>query len=275
MGAPEPSYTSNHEVQADGSVTFACSSDQCEWPWLALSPQHPIVIQTQNFWISVESGQAAGTRDDSKWSALTWTDWSLGDRNAGMATCGVFRRLEDGRKLSFETELFDEADRLIARIRGKGVVFRTRDFESWRNQSKAQASLTNTGPCGFRYAPRETLGLSQSESPLIAPLNELASGLKTAALITPENGLMPRHPYLSGSGDHVNSPHLAEISRQATCLVNNGEPVMILSAEMDMHRYIELGTPIDMYIERTSETGIAVAISQLQKSCATVAMEWA
>ncbi|MDJ0642890.1 MAG: hypothetical protein QNJ15_08735 [Erythrobacter sp.] len=269
------SYTSDHVVRADGSVAFACSQDVDEWPWLALPAQHPLVIQTQNFWSSVGATQAIGTRDNSKWSALTWTDWVLGDRAAGTAAHGVFTRSTEGEKLQFVSELFDAKDRLIARIRGRGVVFRTRDFESWRDKSKSEAGKAIADIRAFDFADRKLLGLSSIEPSLIAPLSENSGRLTSSALLTRENGLMPGHPYFSGSGDHVNTPHLAEIARQLACLVCDGRPVTIASAEMDMHRYIEFGTPIDIGIERDPENRFTLSVSQLGESCSTISMEWA
>ena len=270
-----PQYCFDCAETPDGSVLFACSTDQSAWPWLTLPPQHPIVIQTQNFWTSVGVGSAMATRDESKWSALTGTDWVLGDQEAGIATNGIFKRSADDENLEFSTELFDADNRLIVRIRGRGVVFRTRDFESWRDRSKAQARVWTADVDRFDYANRDGLSLSSAEPPLIAPLQTLDGKLATRALLTTENGLMPGHPYFSGSGDHVNAPHLAEIARQTACLVCDGKPVRVLSAEMDMHRYIELGTPIDIGIKRDSHSELTLAISQLEKSCATIAMELA
>ncbi len=275
MPALDRFYTSDHDVRADGSVAFACSQDVNEWPWLALPPQHPLVIQTQNFWTSVGAGQAAGTRDDSKWSALTWTDWVLGDQDAGIAARGVFTRSTQDEKLEFATELFDASDRLITRIRGRGVVFRTRDFESWREKSKKEASKASTDIGAFQFADRDLLGISRKEPPLIARLSERSGKRVTSALLTRENGLMPGHPYFSGSGDHVNTPHLAEIARQIACLVCDGRSVTVTSAEMDMHRYIEFGTPIDIVVDRISEDRFTLSVSQLEKPCSTISMEWA
>ncbi len=270
----ERSYTSGHEVRADGSVTFICSSDTDEWPWLALPAQHPLVIQTQNFWTSVGATAALGARDDSKWSALTWTDWTLGDPGAGQAARGVFSPSGDGDELAFSTRLFDERDHLIAEINGKGVVFRTRNFEKWREGSKSTAKKETLAPTDFEYAPRELLGLSNKESPLIAPLNDIGGALATSALITKENGLMPGHPYFSGSGDHVNAPHLAELGRQTVSLLCKGAPFPISNAEMDMHRYIELGTPIAVVVDQTETHEATLAVSQLDRSCATITMRW-
>ena len=275
------SYTANHRQRNDGSVVFDCSPDAKEWPWLNLPAQHPLVIQTQNFWASVGVTSALGTRDDDKWSALTWTDWVLGDVTAGRATHGIFTnaqgavdQADSNDKLTFSTRLFDAQDREIVAIRGKGVVFRNRNFEQWRSGSKTKAEQASTPPTSFIYAPRELLGLSPVEPPLIAPLD--SSGNHTRALVTKQNGLMPGHPYFSGSGDHVNSPHLAELARQTVSLLSGGNDakLLITHGEMDMHRYIELGTEIEIGISRESDHRAVLAISQLGRSCATLTMQW-
>ncbi len=268
-------YTADYDVRPDGSVAFACSQDREEWPWLALPPQHPLVIQTQNFWTSVGAGQASGNRDESKWSALTWTDWKLGDLNAGQAVRGEYFPAHTDDKLAFETDLYDAEGRLIAHIRGKGVVFRTRDFESWRKGSKSKAQKAQSAATDFTYAAREAVGLSAIELPLIAPLTSESDALATSALITKKNGLMPGHPYFSGSGDHVNTPHLAEVARQVASYLCDGEAVTVTAAEMDMHRYIEFGTPFEIAVKQPSDRKVELAVSQLDRSCAKIVLEWA
>lgn len=266
---PGPAYTSEHEVRDDGSVVFACSTDTEAWPWLELAPQHPVVIQTQNFWCSIGASAALGRLDNSKWSALTWTDWELGDHEAGHAVRGVYEQSRVGDDLAFEIRLFDNADRLIVTLRGKGVVFRTRNFEKWREGSKKQA-VERQPAVDFSYAPREMLGLGERESPLISALE----GDCAQALVTKENGLMPGHPYFSGSGDHVNAPHLSEIGRQVASLLADGAPILVTHGEMDMHRFVELGCPIDIEVTESDEGTASMAVSQLGKSCARLEIAW-
>ncbi len=268
------SYTSNTQVQSDGSVHFACSQDQGEWPWLALPPQHPLVIQTQNFWTSVGATQALQARDDDKWSALTWTRWQLGDKDAGQAVRGVFWPSKDEDKLEFSIALYDASDRLIADLTGKGVIFRNRNFEEWRKGSKSDALKVAAPPAESTYASRDMLGLSEAEPPLIAPLSKAGGALRTAALVTKQNGLMPGHPFFSGSGDHVNAPHLAELSRQAACLCTEDPELQIQFGEMDMHRYIELGTSIDITVTQQTDGQTCLTFSQLGKSCAATILRW-
>ena len=181
MAGTGTSYTSDHVVCDDGSVSFACSTDADAWPWLNLPAQHPITVQTQNYWASVGASAALGTLEDGKWSALTWTDWILGDRSAGHAARGTFARTLVDDKLAFETSLFDPNDRLIVTMRGRGVVFRTRNFEQWREGTKRELAA-DTQTRAFQYAPRELLNLSTAELPLVSKLEDG----KATALITKE-----------------------------------------------------------------------------------------
>ena len=268
---PAPSnqaYTFNHKVEGDGSVAFACSTDADAWPWLELPPQHPIPLQTQNYWTSVGASAALGTLEEGKWSALTWTDWELGDRAAGMAARGTFSRTLVDDRLAFETRLFDASDRLIVTMRGRGVVFRNRNFEAWRAEAKGEVS--HNEPAGFAYAPRELLGLSERELPLVSSLN----GHCATALVTKANGLMPGHPYFSGSGDHVNAPHLAEIARQVVSLLRDGAPFLVTGGEMDMRRYIELDCAFDIAITGQDAATATMQVSQMDKPCAQLTLRW-
>jgi hypothetical protein len=273
------SYTMNHDVQSEFRVAFDCSEDAAQWPWLALPAQHPLVIQTQNFWTSVGATQAIGSRDDDKWSALTWTDWELGDRKAGMAQRGVFERKGKEGEMAFTTTLYDKLDRKIVTIGGKGVIFKNRNFEDWREGSKSVASKAKLPQGDFVYATQKQLGLSRLEPPLLGPLAQNNETLATQALITKSNGLMPGHPFFSGSGDHVNAPHLAEIGRQTASLLNasllrEGAQLEITSGEMDMHRYIELDTPFAVVLEEHTDVMAKLRVRQLEKSCAVIIMRW-
>ncbi|WP_284124282.1 hypothetical protein [Parerythrobacter aestuarii] len=267
---PGPQYTSGHEVNADGSVDFACSTDVELWPWLALPPQHPIVLQTQNFWSSIGASDALGNMDPDKWSALTWTDWVCGPPDCGPAVRGHYRttRLDDD-KLAFQIVLFDAADRTIATMLGKGVVFRTRNFEQWRDEAKHETEV-EAPHADFTYADRALLNLTEREQPLVGPL--VVDNAE--ALITKANGLPPGHPYFSGSGDHVNSTHLAEAARQVASLVLEGAPFRVTGGEMDMRRYIELGCPFRLVIEASDDDAITLALSQLDKDRATISLRF-
>jgi hypothetical protein len=277
------SYTSDHDIGPDDTVSFSCSQDVSEWPWLALPPQHPIPLQAQNFWAAVGGGKALQSQADDRWSALTWTRWELGDLNAGIAARGTYQRVHNDDELRFGLKFFDQSDRLIASLDGKGVIFRTRNFEKWRDESKEVAEEKSQTIHDFSYAPRELLALTEHEVPLIAALEGGPEGQSTgqstvqatSALITKENGLPPAHRYFSGSGDHVNSTHLAEVARQTACLLSDGAPLHLTKGAMTMRRYVELGTPFTIKVASHEAGKARLEIGQLGKICAEIEVNFA
>ncbi len=270
------SYTSGHVVAEDGSVDFDCATDQQEWTWLALPPRHPAAIQTQNFWASIGAGIALGTVEEGKWTALTWTDWTCGDPEAEHAVRGHHTRtMVDGQDC-YDITLFDQKDRLVAQMRGRGVVFRNRNFEEWRSQAKAKTK-SEAERAGadepFTFADPDSLGLMSIEQALVAPLAAPDAG-SVDALVTRENGLQPNNPVLGGSGDHVNSTHIAEAARQALRLVSGDPQLEVTGGEMSLNRYVELGTPFRLDVIEKTDSAIRFSLSQLGKDCSEITLRF-
>ena len=257
-------FTGDHVVHDDSSVDFACSRDVSAWPWAALHPHHPGAIQALSYWVSVECAAALGSWDPDKWSALTWTRWECGDPDVGAYASGTYRRTTIDGKESFSIDFADVEGRHICRLDGRGVVFRTRDFEAWRKGDKAIAPKSSSDD--FDYADARLLGLAQGERPFLGPLdNGTAEGLLDIA-----NSMPPHHPWLDGSGDHVNSAHLAEVARQFVGLTRGGQPFRVTRAEMAFRHYVELGSPFT--IERLGEDDgeIAMLVRQSGHDCTDI-----
>ena len=265
-------YTFDHRAEADGSLRFACSTDKDAFPWLALPPQHPIVVQTQNFWASFGALTALGELEPGQWSALVWTDWECGDPAADHAVSGIYdRTMVDGHDC-FRLRLFDHEDRSVVTMRGRGVVFRNRNFEEWRTQSKVEAAEAGSGP-GFEFADRSALGLSSDEHPFVASLDASADSM-IEGLISRENGLPPNNPMVGGSGDHVNSTHIAEAARQALCLIEDNPVIEVTGGEMHLNRYVELGTPFRLRCVERKSSAIRFSLSQLDRDCSEITLRW-
>lgn len=267
-------YTFAHCPHDDGSVTFQCSQDAGAWPWLALDPHDPIVVQTINYWTSVECGAARGTYDPSIWSALVWMDWTCGAQGVGHATYGTYETVGDEGDSRFQMTFLDAEDALVYRISGKGVVFHTRDFEGWR--AKAKAALAEQLPAGdFTYAPHAETGMPSQWQSFLSPLTQ-GDTPSARALITLENGLPPAHPYLSGSGDHVNSTHLADVARQFSQALYGGKPLSIAGGEMTFARYVELDRPFDIALaeEVQSDGQLAMNVSQAGNLCSAITLRF-
>ena len=270
QGGGDP-YTIGHTRQDDGSLHFQCSCDAEAFPWLSLAPQHPVVIQTQQFWTSFGALVFEGGLEDGQWSALTWMDYALGDLDAGHAAHGVYSRIENERGPAFALTLFDAADREVVSMRGRGVVFRNRNFEEWREGSKSEAKEARSS-VDFEYASPESLGLGEGEFAFVAPL--VSGSNRIEALITPDNGMPPANRVISGSGDHVNSTHFGEVTRQALCLITGDPMVQITGGEMHLKRYVELGTPFSLSFESHKAGAITFTLEQLGRECAVIDLRW-
>ncbi len=266
---PNP-YASDYTAQSDGSLRFQCSQDTHTLPWLTLPPHHPVVIQTQAFWTAVGAFMLLGGMEDGQWSALTWIDWELGDADGGHAAHGVYRSTELDGKQSYDVVLFNADGAAIVTIRGRGVVFRNRNFEKWREGSKGEARAA-TRTSDFVYAKPKDLNLRADERALVAPYNPATDFVE--ALATQENGFPPGNPLIGGSGDHVNATHFHEIARQALFLIK-GRSDIDTSGEMSRKRYVELGTPLRLKIRDEAEDSITFELVQLDKSCAEITLRW-
>lgn len=270
QGLGDP-YAFAFEQQADGTLSFKCSREVEAFPWLSLAPQHPVVIQTQQFWASFCALQFEGGLEEGQWSALTWMDYALGDLEAGYASHGIYSRIENERGPAFALALFDDEDREIVRMRGRGVVFRNRNFEQWREGSKTEAK-SERPKVDFAYAERAGLGLGDGEHAFVAPLD--AGSNRIEALITPENGMPPANRVISGSGDHVNSTHFGEVTRQALCLITGNPSVQITGGEMQLNRYVELGTPFVLTFAEPEAAQVTFTLEQLGRECARINLRW-
>lgn len=260
-GAHSKSFTHDHVVHENGSVSFACSQDSQAWPWLLIGPHHPGAIQAASYWLSVESAMALGGWDPDKWSALTWSRWRCGEPGAGRMAKGRYRRTQIEGKDSFSIDLYDRSEALVCRLDGRGVVFRTRDFERWRSGAKDEAAKLASQD--FDYAEPAQLGLSEGEFAFLSPLE----GDRAAGLLDAANAMPPAHPWLDGSGDHVNSAHLAEVARQFTSLLRGGERFRVAEAEMRFDRYVELGAPFVVELIGEDDGQITMQLRQSGRDC--------
>lgn len=273
-GVAAKPYTTAHDVRDDGTVTFLCSQNVEHWPWLALDPHDPIVVQTVNYWASVECGAARGTFDPNKWSALTLSEWKCGDAGAGHPARGMYEVLGDEDRPGFQITFFNADGALIYRIIGKGVVFHNRDFEGWR--AKAKAELAERAPVfDFAYAPCAATGMPTQWQSFLSALSQRET-LSAQALITAANGFRPAHLYHSGSGDHVNANHLADISRQFAQAVLGGRPLSITGGDMTFKRYVELGQPFDIALAENglSDGRTSMTVSQAGQFCSAITVAW-
>ncbi len=274
MKSPFPhAYTHNHEVQSDGSVAFECSQDRAIWPWLNLPPTHQIAVQTANFWASVESGMTLGTFDPNKWSALTQVDWECGPSDVGSAVRGTYSIASPGDTRRYRLEFLDADDQLVVKLSGEGVVFKTRDFEGWRGETKDRIVKPEHRE-GFEFVAPAAVGVETAAECFLGPLIG-GTPMTVNGLITKTNGFIPGHPYIGGSGDHVNSTHMGEIGRQVAALIA-GQEIRITSGEMEFIHYVELGRPFHIQVLEHDDQArrFALLVRQADRACTRVQMTY-
>jgi len=265
-------FTQDHDVRPDGSVHFTCSQDAAIWPWLGLPPCHPIAVQVMNYWVTVECSAVRGGFDPQKWSALVWTDWELPDPAAGHAVRGIYENanLDGGR--AFASTIFDAEGRILVRVRGRGVIFRTRNFEGWRGESKAKLG-SRASARDFTYASKQAVGAGTGEFAFLGPI-ATAPARFAEGLVTAENGMPPAHRYISGSGDHVNAAHIAEIGRQFLALHLGDPDVRMERAQIHFDHYVEMGAPFRVELVGEVDKSAQLVLSQADRECTRLTLGW-
>lgn len=268
-------FTHSHQAHEDGSFSFACSTDPNLWPWLALSPFDPIVVQTLNYYAAYESAVARGHYKSGQWTALTCTAWRCGQSGVGHAVKGQIHPPESDSQAQYRMSFFDKDERLVYTMDGDGVVFKNRDFEAWRHKQKS-AMPAPTPEEDVDYLPVSLLGLNtQIEGFITAPIEDR----ETWALVGAGNGFYPTHPYHDGSGDHVNASHLADAARQLMRLTWSKPDLVVLGGEMTFERYVELNQPFRLKItadavEKTAsvESSFEVSVEQGGERCSNITL---
>lgn len=274
MPRPFPDkYTTNHKALADGSVAFECSRDASVWPWLRLNPIHPILVQTINFWASIDAGEFLGTFSPDVWTALTQVSWSCGDPDVGLPMLGTYQNVQEADRSRYKLVFYDQNDQLVAEMTGQGVTFRTRNFEGWRDDAKEKLKSPQTAM--LDYAPPADVGVRQASESFLAPLRP-GEMIATTGLITKANGLRPAHPFIGGSGDHVNSTHMGEVGRQFGQLLL-GRTFFNTGGEMVFSHYVELGSPFSVELQAHSEADrtYQLLVRQGGRDCTMIKMTYA
>ena len=203
------------------------------------------MVQSINYWASVETAAFLGNYDPSIWSALTYCKWMSNIDSTGPIVRGLSKALPNDEKLSYQLIFFDANNRVVFEISGKGVVFRNRNFEAWRDDAKRGLSATHKVPA-LDYAPAAETGVYDrrctSFLSRLTPVTGSTNQDRTAqGLITAQNGFPPTCPYLSGSGDHVNATHIVEIGRQYLALLHEQPNLICTGGEIEFRRFVELG----------------------------------
>jgi len=255
-------------------VDLAFELDPDRWPWLALPPQHPVVIEKLQYFGGVTALLATRAVGEGQGSALTELVWSVGDDVAeGHAQSGVCRLLGSLADLArgvgrFELVLHDAAGVEVGRLTGAGVVFDAGDSAARRAASKAKARAAGAGdPPNF--VDPESVGLPADGTSFLGPIDDGSA----RALVSTSRALHPAHPFHTGSGDHVNAGHLLDVVLQFAHLVME-RPTTWTAGTARFGRFVELDVPFTLSLhERRSgpdHEALVVAVHQLDRPCAVL-----
>lgn len=254
-----------------GEIKFQCSRDKMKWPWLHLPPAHNAAIQYTNYYATMGVSAFTNTVSDSAWSALTEFEYQVGEGGVGdlarHPVRGVARQEQD--TFGFDCDFFDEDDRLVYCVKGKGVVFRNRDFKAWRAPAKAEVLKLPLAE-NFDRARVDAVGARLPIEVLVEPIQEdgervVPIGTFVQALVTKAEGFQPVHPYHDGSGDHVNSAHLFDSAQQMAFMTVG--PQLPVGGGAKFMRYVELDRPFRIELTQRNGARIDFSIKQADKPC--------
>ena len=241
-------------VRADEQrLEFGYDLDPQRWPWLALPPQHPVVLDKVQYFSAVTGSLAASRLEPGTRSALTKLGWSCTPRPGGArhAVRGVLEPWVGEQRAGYELTLFDDQGRENARIRGEGAAFADRDFAAWRAKSKREAAAAAAAQQVLPRADPVAAGLGPAGRSLVsAPLaRDGARGV--LAQVGAANGFHPAHPFHTGTGDHVNAAHLLDCALQAAHLLWDpaGTALRCTGGEAEFLRFVELEAAFELWLE--------------------------
>lgn len=270
-------------VSIDGeAVQMAFDAAEGGWPWLALPGWHPVLLEKYQYFGGSTGLMALGGAEPGFGGALTECQWQVDvDALQRPAETGVCRMGGEPPRFAFVLELAGEAGTTACRYTGAGVRLPLEEFLARRAASRDRA-LAACSDATFAAAPAASVGAGFDGVSLVSPV-EYAGGLaRCTALVTLAGGFHPRHPFHTGSGDHVNVGHMLDCAFQlAHQLVGQGGALACVGGECRFRRFVELDVPFELVCEPWSANGdgaqrgareLPIAVRQLGRDCAQLTL---
>lgn len=267
--------------RVDGmQVSLGYDLNRDRWPWLALPPDHPVLVEKYQYFSAVTAGWAVFDRASSAHSALTKLVWtceaaSVQGEHATRGRCTLW---QNERDMGYELVTHTEAGQAVVTFRGEGFAFADRDFKAWRAKAR-QAAFDQTPSVDFAPAGPASVGLDANGVSFVSPLRDTGGLPYATALVTTARGFHPAHPFHTGSGDHVNAGHLFDCALQTAHLVLNADvPLRCIGGKAEFKRFIELDLPFTIGLRRRGQTGASVSqleflLSQTARENAIITLE--
>jgi hypothetical protein len=262
-------------------VELAYDLDRERWPWLALPPHHPVLVEKYQYFSAVTASLATGPAVPPTFAALTRFRWSCTPAawQGRYATRGLCEIRLGERELGYSLAVRDDDGRDLYRMSGEGFAFRDRDFPAWREKSRRAAQET-AGERRIAPAPAPAVGLGPNGRSFVTPLTDVGGRLEATALVPTHGGFHPAHPFHTGSGDHVNAGHLFDCALQVVHLALGPERPARLACtggEARFIRFVELDVPFTVALtgraRRRDELALQLSMSQGGRDNAVISLE--
>lgn len=148
------------------------------------------------------------------------------------------------RETLSQYSFFDDAGRIFYRSRNRSILLGLqRDFSSRRDKVK-QKKLQEVMVGGAEMACSEQL------------VTQLTDDKKRSLVILPRHYIMEEHPYLTGSGDHVNSQHQSTLYFQFGVLfsrqVHGVATQDLVAAHIHFLSFVEFDLPLELCAQHWS-----------------------
>ncbi len=234
------------------AAQFTYDLDPVQWPWLALSARHPVVLEKYQYFTTVTAACAFGDMAPGVRSALTGMRWSLGE-DAGDAhfpdRSRCQRTADEQGELNLAVMLSNGQGQDLGQIICRGHSFADRDFANWRASSRKAVQARDDSPA-FTPAPLTDGRPGFVSEPLIR------DGLDAVlARVESARGFHPQHPFHTGSGDHVNAAQLFDCALQAAEQWLGPDSRTCLAGEAGFLRFVELDAGFEILCEERLEAG--------------------
>lgn len=258
-------------------IEFDLKADR--WPWLALPPWHPVLMNKYQYFAAMSASWAAGILRPGVHTALTKLSWTCDPSLKTLppwGRCGHWRRESNmGFQLSLGTP--DAPDQ--ATMEGTGHTFEDRDFGAWRNKSKQSARALAAPRYPFPAALDE-VGLAPQGVRFVGELHDATTAAWVQALVPATRGFFPGHPFHTGTGDHVNAGHQFDCALQAAHLLladrwqHTG--LICRQGEATFNRFVELDAPFVIHMRerpsRDAQACIEFVLSQGDRDNALITL---
>lgn len=258
-------------------VELSYNLDSQVWPWLALPPHHPVLVEKYQYFGTVTASWAMQLFTPETYTALTRFYWQCTPAafSGKYATHGVCNTQNGEAGLGFSLDVGTADGCVMFRSGGEGFAFEDRDYRDFRARARSAVAAANHA-ISVQVAAPEMLGLGPGAQAFVGPSTRPEC---VHACVTKQGGFVPVHAFHTGSGDHVNAAQLLDCALQAAhWFIGEGQPwqrpLLCQGGEAGFQRYVELDVPFTIsLVELEADLNVHLKVSQAGKDNAVIALK--